>query len=426
MKRLLGVTSVQLAIVAGCLVLLVTSTAWAAKTKIVFAESTAWPEWPQFIERFEEEYTDIDVEPVVLQHGTLAESLVKFAAGGQMPDVFTVLHDILPGLLSHSLVAPLEPFFARDNSVSIREYVPLDMGPKGLWALPLTINVWFTIYNRSLFAEAGVGFPNEGWSMDDLDSLATKLAVDTDGDGITDVWGFQGVNLMQSANQIDTFLWPFGASLFDSEGAPALNTPAARQSFEFWENLLARSTGRYAGYISSLDTVWMSGNVAMGFGDRVYLAPISQNFGYEWGLAPLPFQPGVKQQTVGTGHYFGISATTKHPEEAWTFLKWVTGPKGHSVFKVKAPLPGHMRAFPIYQQFWESRRGDWNLPHNIGLVTATTSYAAPPSIMRSGYTAEQIKPSLVSAINGIGNRTAPATTLISELQRQLEAMAPGH
>lgn len=89
--RKLPAIAIQLSVVIGCLVLALGSpVALAAKTKIVFAESTAWPEWPQFIESFEKEYPNIDVEPVVLQHGTLAESLIKFAAGGQMPDVFTV------------------------------------------------------------------------------------------------------------------------------------------------------------------------------------------------------------------------------------------------------------------------------------------------------------------------------------------------
>ncbi|NLY30076.1 MAG: extracellular solute-binding protein [Firmicutes bacterium] len=32
------------------------------------------------------------------------------------------------------------------------------------------------------------------------------------------------------------------------------------------------------------------------------------------------------------GSYYAISANTKYPEEAWTFIKWLSGPEGAKAY----------------------------------------------------------------------------------------------
>ena len=412
-RRVLGIV-----VCCFCLVLGLAATVSAVKTKIVFAESTTWPEWEEAIKAFEVEHSDIEVEWIRLQHATLAESLIRFAAAGQMPDVFTILHDILPGLLANNLVRPLEPLFVRDGSVTPREYVGLDMGPKGIWALPLTVNVWFIIVNHSMFAEAGMEPPQGGWTPADMARLATRLKADIDGDGVFDRFGLIGIPIT-SANEIDVTLFPFNASLFDSMGRPALNTSEARQAFNFLESMIADGSAVPGG---ALTPAWLNGQAAMLTGDRVYLFHFAQNVKFDWGLAHLPMNPGGTPRTVGTGHYFGIANSSPNVEAAWTFLKWVTGPKGHNMVKSKAPLPGNLKAFPIYQSYWEMMRHEWNVPKNIELVTQITTYAVAPTVTRTALSQQQVNTLLRDAANGILQRQLAAETALRELQRQLEAL----
>ena len=46
-------------------------------------------------------------------------------------------------------------------------------------------------YNKAIFDEYGVDYPEAGWTWDDLLAIAQELTVDTDGDGKTDIWGIQ-------------------------------------------------------------------------------------------------------------------------------------------------------------------------------------------------------------------------------------------
>ena len=54
----------------------------------------------------------------------------------------------------------------------------------------------------------------------------------------------------------------------------------------------------------------------------------------DYGAAPMPIPDtgtGVKT-TWSRGSYYAISANTKHPEEAWTFIKWLSGPEGAKAY----------------------------------------------------------------------------------------------
>ena len=54
----------------------------------------------------------------------------------------------------------------------------------------------------------------------------------------------------------------------------------------------------------------------------------------DYGAAPMPIPDtgtGVKT-TWSCGSYYAISANTKHPEEAWTFIKWLSGPEGAKAY----------------------------------------------------------------------------------------------
>jgi multiple sugar transport system substrate-binding protein len=53
---------------------------------------------------------------------------------------------------------------------------------------------------------------------------------------------------------------------------------------------------------------------------------------FEWDVAPLPAGPdGERSNTLGGAGYV-ISSTTEHLEEAWSFLQFLAGPEGQSIF----------------------------------------------------------------------------------------------
>ncbi len=420
-ERTVELTSVRSVVVLIAVLLLCVSGAGAQSSKVVFATNLAgWPEMVKAVEVFESLHPDIDVELVAIG-SNVGEDLLTLYAAGHAPDAYTFLHSILPGFLGNNMVARLDEFFERDPNVSVRDYVGLDMGPEGIWALPLTVNAWFTVYNQTLFSEMGLAYPRVGWTPEEFRDTISRLTQDFDGDGTPDQWGYAGYQSMRDLNATESWLRPFGANVFGPDGSPTANSPAMREAFNFWRSVVESGNNLVPNYNANDD--WISGRVGMSLADRVHLVAQSQLLQFDFALTPLPFREGVAPSSVGTGHYFAISSQASDPEAAWRWITWITGPEGHKVLEERGLLPGHIGAFDIYAGYWEARASSANLPKNLNVITETTAYIEPPSVVNSGMNLAEVSPIYQRYLDeAIINGTMPPEQALDEMQRQLQAL----
>lgn len=413
-RRVLGVVFALVLALAGTMQA-------AERIKLAFATPLAtWAEVEAARDQFQVEFPNIEVELVPIS-GDLGEGILRFAAAGQLADVFSIYHDILPGLLAHNLLTPLEPFFAGDQTTKTSDYVGLDMGRPGIYALPLTVNTWFTVFNRTLFRSIGLADPAANWTTEDFRDMAVKLTRDTSGEGEIDQWGFAGHYALRVVNSAESRLFLFGAALFGKNGRPTVDTEPMVEALTFWSDLVARGMDQIPGLNSNEH--WKAGKVGMGIQDRVWLASMAQTLSFEWGLTPLPFKRAVPRATVGTGHYFAIGRASPNKQAAWEFIKWLTGLKGHRVLAPRGLLPGHRGAFPIFQEFWRTSPPNWNPPRNIQVVTDATAYSRPPSIVGTDYSGTDVQPLVVGLMeNAVLRREISPRQGAADMQRRLEAM----
>jgi multiple sugar transport system substrate-binding protein len=92
-------------------------------------------------------------------------------------------------------------------------------------------------YNKNLFDQAGVAYPQAGWSWDDFLKAAQALTKDTNGDGATDQYG---VGTELEAIRLAPFVWQNGGEIVDDPAKPtrlALDTPAATEAFQWFVDL---------------------------------------------------------------------------------------------------------------------------------------------------------------------------------------------
>lgn len=412
---------VRIVLALTALALLCALGAGAQTSTVKFATNLAgWPEMVQAVEVFESLHPDIDVELVTIG-GNVGEDLLTLYAAGQAPDAYTFIHSILPGFLANNLVAPLEGFFERDPSVSMSDYVGLDMGPEGVWALPLTVNAWFSVYNQTLFSEMGLPFPRENWTPEEMYETISRLTLDFDGDGDLDQWGYVGFGSMRDLNAAESWFRPFGANVFGPDGRPTVNTPQMRDAFNFWRSVVESGNNQVENFQANAN--WNAGRAGMSVADRVHLAAQAQVLQFDWALVPLPFREGVAPSSVGTGHYFAISSSASDPEAAWRWITWITGPEGHAVLKDRGLLPGHIGAFDIYADYWHVQAAGANPPKNLHVITETTAYIEPPTVVNSGLSLGEAAPIFQRYLDAaiLNGEMAPEQAL-EEMQRQLQAL----
>ncbi|GIV78578.1 extracellular solute-binding protein [Litorilinea aerophila] len=287
------------------------------------------------IERFQEEHPNVTVE--LENIGSSADYYTKLqttVAGGTAPDVFYPATHIAYALASKGAILPIDDYIARDN-IDLSQYEPavLDLYTIDgkVYCLPLDRAALVVFYNKKMFDEAGVAYPQEGWTWDDFLATAQALTKDFDGDGQIDQFG------------VDQFrdYWPMvvwsntGHGLFDDIRHPTKflgNEPEVINSIQWVADLMLKyqvmPTDEQRADISDLFAAQKAAMQVVGhWRIPLYLG----TEGLEFDFAPLPIGKFGEPVNRADGSCFAISAQTKYPDIAWEFVKFLAAPGAEGV-----------------------------------------------------------------------------------------------
>ncbi len=211
-----------------------------------------------------------------------------------------------------------------------------------IYGFPRDNDTTVLYYNKDLFDDAGVAYPDETWTWDEFLEAAKALTV-RDARGRVVQYG-----VVLESNKYFNFLHQNGADMFDDPLNPTrftLDDPKAIEALQFMADLInehqvAPSFAQMLQLGSSTE-LFQTGRVAMAMTNAARI-PTFQQAPFEWGVAPLPAgRTGIRANTMGGAGYV-ISANTKHPEEAWTFLKFLAGEEGQAIFaKTGVAVPAY-------------------------------------------------------------------------------------
>lgn len=380
------------------------------------AEKVRYGEY--LVQSFEESHPNVDVEMILTNNPK--EKLTVMAAGGAAPDVGWMGAGWL-GLEKFWL--PLDSYIARDKAeVDQKDILPV------LWstfrvggeqvAMPSGFTATVTYYNKDMFATAGLFPPQDGWIWEGMVESARKLTIDRTGDGRPDQWG---ILLTHGGDP-----WPqlyYGGQLWSEDGRTArFANPAriwamrARWELEFGVKAHADAQARTA---LGLQPMFLGGHVAMYAGGSWALEPVRQ-VNFDWDIVPFPTKVVDGKAYRGTGLWteeFWVSRTTRHPDEAWQFVKWVTGKpiltwaarEGHIV-------PGR-ESVGYSDAFLHSRAK----PGNIKAFLESATFAVPFGLHPAwSQISAAITPVLNKAVADAGNPLPPETAA-QEIQRLMQA-----
>lgn len=281
--------------------------------------------WRALAERFQTLHPDIIVD---IENG---QSL-DLAAEAAQADCFVGLPAMLVTPQGKEAVLPLDPFLGVAG-LDLEAIIPtiLETARAGgrLWALPLEADATFLYYNPALFDAAGVPYPDQDWTPQQL--LAQAIALT--GDQGSDLsYGFY----FPSGAIIDApaYLAWLGGKVFNADGQPNFDDPATAAALAQYVTFVSKATPPssekpddvYFDGISILSSseyppAIRSGRVAMwalSYSNYRFLAPLP----YEVGVAPLPAGTYSLSQIVPWALF--ISARTEHRDACWAWLTFVS------------------------------------------------------------------------------------------------------
>lgn len=290
---------------------------WSSST----AEDAALTEQ---IAAFEEANPDISVDVnLVPDYDTTLQTTF---ASGNPPDVFYIDSSRLADLVEAGVVdiggdkiQNPEGFY--ESLVNVFTYNDEFVCP------PKDFSTLTLQYNKDMFDAAGLEYPTDDWTWDDLRAAAEALTG-------TNEEGQQVLGLILNPNleRWLPFLYQAGGSVLNEDWTEVtLDSDEAREALDFYVGLVQDG---YAGTASDVDAGWAGeafglGRAAMIMeGNWVITALIEQFPDITWGVAQLPAHPDGGEATMTFTVCYGVAADSDNQEAAWTLANFLTGEEG--------------------------------------------------------------------------------------------------
>jgi multiple sugar transport system substrate-binding protein len=294
----------------------------------------------EIIARFEEANPDILVQLEAVSGRDYYTRLLTQIAAGNAPDIIQVGDDAVPMFVDKGAFLPLDDFISGEYPLDASIYLPGVFEPgewEGQqWLLPKDFSPMAVYFNKAIFEEYGVAYPQEGWTWQDMLKTAQELTRDTDGDGKTDLWGIQLTANWTTG--FEYFVAASGGRLISRDGTQFvgyMDSQEVVEAVQFFSDLynlyqVAPPPADYALWAGG-NAEFENGKAAMRLFGRWPQAGYKSNPNIDLGLAPLPAGPERAGVLFWAG--FGISSRTKNPEAAWRFLRYYAGLEGSQVWK---------------------------------------------------------------------------------------------
>ncbi len=293
------------------------------------------PESTKLLERaaalFEQKHPNIDVKiETQVSRGWVDKYLAAMQAKS-CGDVLYVHWKRVPEFASKNSLVPLEELARRDN-YDLDAFFPGSVDAyrygEGLYAIPCLGSTMVMFYNKDLFDEAGLDYPNDEWTWDDFLTAAKKLTIIDEHGRIKQV----GCGPYDPA----TWIWSAGGRFASDDCSELyLTDPKTIAGLQFYVDLknkhkvTTRGMGFFGDDPAAVD-VFEKGRIAMDINGPWMLtkyAPIKQ---FKWDVALFPKGPAGRH-TRYAGMGFAIWSGSKKQQLAWELVKFMCGPQSSMI-----------------------------------------------------------------------------------------------
>ncbi|MGO5096757.1 ABC transporter substrate-binding protein [Agathobaculum sp. LCP25S3_E8] len=366
----------------------------------------------------------VDVQVEVVNWDNYWTLLEAGASGGQMPDVFWMHSNNAQRYMDAELLLNLNDYIAADESIDMDNYyqdiVELYTQDDGTYyAIPKdydTIALW---YNKDMFDAAGIEYPTNDWTWDDLYEAGKALTKD----------GKYGMAMDTDLNQEGYYniIYSYGGYVInDAKDESGWDDPKTVEAMEMWGKIVkdcmpAQSMMSESGEID----MFTSQVTAMQLMGSWRVAAL-QEYDCNWGVVNIPYYDANSNGQCDAGErvsiYNGLgwaaSAATKNPDAAYSLISYLCSEKGQTE---QAELGVTMSAYMGTSDAWVDARADlWDLSPYLNVTEGSDRLVIYP-YSRATIWAENAKQELVPAYNDPSTMADTLKTMAASMEAELEA-----
>ncbi len=282
----------------------------------------------QIADEFEKENPNIKIDIQVNGWDDYWTGLEAAGTGGSLPDTFWMHSNNIYYYGSNDQLLDLTDYIEKSDKVDLENY------PEGLneiynidgkqYAIPKdydTIALW---YNKTLFDEAGLAYPDDTWTWDTMKEAARKLTKD---DGSQ--YGFCAG--LHNQEGYYNFVYQNGGKIISEDRKESgYNDEKTIQGIEEYFSYVKEGLSPEIYDDQARAEAMQNGLCAMGlFGSWNLSGFAATDFMKDnFDCAVLPSANDGGRATIFNGLGNAIAATTKHPDEAWKWVEYLSSKEG--------------------------------------------------------------------------------------------------
>ncbi|MFH1419489.1 MAG: extracellular solute-binding protein [Planctomycetota bacterium] len=279
------------------------------------------------------------------QAASVNTKLQTMFAAGDPPDAFYLGYEKVADMASKGLLTDIDELIAQDKAAGVPTieldefYTPVvncyrfdeetqRIGSGKLIGVPKDFTTVGFYYNKDLFKKAGVPEPPaDGWTWEEFVTTARAIGK---------LPNCYGADFATWEAMVRLFVWTHGCDFATPDWETfKLDDPELHATLERLQGWFHDENRTLVSAKTQLETgmePFLAGNVGMAGPFGRWKCPtyrLIENF--DWDFAPLPHAKGHKPRNGVFTAGWAIAKNSKHKEEAWRFVKYMTSPRGQEL-----------------------------------------------------------------------------------------------
>lgn len=360
----------------------------------------------KMVEVFEEKNPDIKVDVQLTGYDDYFTKLATTVGGGNAPDVFEMN---MENFLAYMLRGACADLTGLVDPASYSEGTLSAVSSDGkLYAVPMSFSTCVLFYNKALFDQAGIDYPDDTWTWTEAQAAAEKIRALGD-----DIWGYyQPI----SYNEFYKSVKGNGGSLLNEDyTAFTVNTP---ENVAVLEAMLARVRGEDRVMPNAEDMagrgdwdLFSEGKLGMLVSGIWGFQTFTDQCDFDWDIT---VEPGFKDKS--TFFFANVNCVSTESDKQEAAARFVDA-MGSDPDIVQLRLDASWELPTIADQTRLTQYLEVTPPDNREAVFDSMDYAvAPPALLEQGAASEIIG----NVLGTLETNDMTAQEALDEIQAQLE------
>lgn len=247
------------------------------------------------------------------------------ATGGELPDVFWMHSNVAQKYMENDQLMDLTDRIAASDKIDLSNYyegiVNLYQSNGKQYAVPKDIDTIALWYNKTIFDEMNVPYPDDTWTWYDFADAAAKLTND-------EHWGYAIAPGNNQEGYYNTIYSMGGYVISDDKKKSGMDDPKSIEAVKLFTDMIAAGSCPDLATVSETapNELLCAGKVAMSINGSWMLAGYRDNeyAAANCDVAVLPFTNSPDDRvSIYNGLGWAAAANTKNPDAAWSLIEYL-------------------------------------------------------------------------------------------------------